>query len=132
MTKKNQKQETESEKKNKLVSAGTERITLQHEFTKDELEKKGADLAQACSRREQLEDQKKQINSEFKLKLDSANAEINLLAQHISQKFEMQNVEAEVTLDFEDKKRIYTQEGVEIYRETLRGADFNFPFCTKP
>lgn len=113
-----------SRKKTKgQVSAGSERITIKHEFTKAELETKGGELAQACAKREQFEDQKKQVNSEFKYKLDSVNAEINLLSSHISQKFEMQNVEAELILDFDSKKRIFTHEGIIVHKEPLREED---------
>lgn len=107
-----------------LVSAGTERITVKHELTPAELEKKGGELAQVCAQREQAEDQKKQINSEFKFKIDSYAAAINLLSAHISQKFFMENVEAKLMLDFKNKKRIFQKDGVIIHTEPLREEDF--------
>ena len=111
-------------KKHDLVSAGTERITVKHDLTPSELEKKGGELAQVCAQREQAEDQKKQINSEFKFKIDSYSAAINLLSAHISQKFFMENIEAELLLDFENKKRIFQKDGVIVHTEPLREEDF--------
>lgn len=115
-------------KKNTKVKAGKERVTISYEFTKQELEAKGLQLSQACATRNQLEDEKKKVTSEFKYKIDGVNAEINLISKHISEKFEMRRVEADMEIDYDTQKRYYYVDGVLVKSEQIREEDYQLQF----
>lgn len=67
-------------------------------LTKAELEEKARQLAHECQRRGDTEDQKKQVVSEFKAKLDAITATINQLSGHINNGFEYRDVDCEVRM----------------------------------
>lgn len=63
-------------------------FNFQYRFTLEELEEKSKHLANSCKDRNCIEDQKKSVMSDFKSKLDSKSAEINIVSEHINSGYE--------------------------------------------
>lgn len=102
----------------------TETITIRYDFTEEETAQKSKQLAIACSEKKQIEDQKKEVNSEFKYKLDSKDAEINLLSTHIQNGYEMRKVKCEVDRDLDAGKKYYVYNGEIVKTEKLSPEDY--------
>lgn len=71
-----------------------ERFTrhLPVKFTEDQLRSKAEELASKYSRVVRMEDEKKSVAAGYKSRIDVLLAEINLLATHVSEKCEYQNI----------------------------------------
>ena len=89
------------------VTMGQRQITIQHDYSEIELQSKSRQLANACTRRERIIEEKKQIMSEYKAKIDQLNAEINLCSQQVTNKYEMKTIDAELVLDYDKDQRLY-------------------------
>jgi len=70
--------------------------TIEYSFTEDELKAKSRELAHAVHDKEQIENQKKMVMSEFKNKLDTINGDISRLSNHISNGNHMLTVKCRV------------------------------------
>ena len=101
-------------------------IIIRYEFSEIELGEKAQSLARNCSEKQQIEDDKKQITSEYKFKLDSKSAEINLLSTKITNKYEMRRVDALMQKDYEKSMKIYFDviTKKEIHREKFTADDY--------
>lgn len=100
-----------SKKKDNEVVTKKELHDIKYQFTKEEIDLKSKQLAVACEDRSRLEDEKKEIMSNFKYKLDGKNSEINLLSNHINTGFEHKNVTCEVQMDYKAGVKKYYWEG---------------------
>lgn len=95
-------------------------------FTQDELRGKADELADKVARRESLEEEKKRVGADYKARIDATTSDINLLARHITERCEYQQVECQAYLDFPDhgKKTIFRVDtGEEVGVETMQPAD---------
>lgn len=112
------------------VTRSKELRNIRYAFTEAELQDKSKQLATACTEKQHIEDEKKSVNSDFKAKIDAKTSSINLLSNHISNGFEMRNVECEVEKDFEKGIKKYFYDGKEYDSVPLtaldRQAELNF------
>lgn len=94
------------------VTYGKELRNIRYAFTSEELTSKSRQLAEACTKKTQIETEKKSVVSEFKAKIDAQDSQINLLSGHISNGFETRNVECEVEKDFDKGIKKYSHNGI--------------------
>lgn len=113
------------------VNAGKETITIQHPFTPAELEEKGQMLANAVAKKKTIEEEKKNVMKEYSLKIDQKKSEIDILSSAITNKYEMQTVTAQVTLDFNVQKKFFMHDGQIVKQEPLSKADYQLRIETE-
>jgi len=77
---------------------------VKYQFSEDELKDLSNSMARKVSEKNEVEDQKKSVNSDFKAKIDGADAEINGLARKVQDKYEMRYMECEIIIDHKKKK----------------------------
>jgi hypothetical protein len=102
------------------------RRSLPVRFTQDELRGKADELADKVARREGLEEEKKRVGADYKARIDATTSDINLLARHITERCEYQQVECQAWLDWpvHGKKTIFRVDtGEEVGVETMQPAD---------
>lgn len=102
---------------------GKELRNIRYSFTPEEMSSKSRMLAEACSKKTQIEAEKKSVVSEFKAKIDAQDSQINLLSCHITNGFETRNVECEVDKNYETGFKTYTFEGKEYDKVALTNLD---------
>ena len=90
-------------------------------FTTEELKEIGVQLALENQRKERLEDQKKQSQSQFKSEIDAADAKIKSLAQKLARGSEDREIECDVLFNT-------PEEG----KKTVRRGDTGEVVCTQP
>lgn len=76
-------------------------------FTQDELNKLASDMARFYMDKTNFEADKKAVASDYKAKIEAADARINEIAVHLSTGFEMRTIKCELSKDFEERK-VYT------------------------
>lgn len=76
---------------------------LKHILTEDEIKDYGAQLARRYSEITDLEEQKKSVTSDFKARIDSANADAGVLARKIQNGYEFKNTDCEIQWDYDEK-----------------------------
>ena len=96
---------------------------IRYAFTGDEIKEKGKRLANAELDKARFEDELKSLKSEHKAKIDQQDATINLMSNHISNGYEMKNVECEVVKDFAKGTKTYFYQGVEYDTVALTQMD---------
>lgn len=101
-----------------------ENYNFQYTFTQEEIKEKSKQLAKSCEERNSLEDDKKSVMSDFKAKIDSKSAEINVLSNHINTGHEWLNKTCDVEYDFDAGKKIYYWEGMRVGEEKMKSADY--------
>ena len=103
-----------------------EKIQAPYKFTERETCELARKLAHANQRKAELEGQKKSSMSDFAARIDREQAEASLLAQHISQGYEMRETEVNVTLfPKEGTKRYHNAKTLEFIREErMTQADY--------
>lgn len=97
-------------------------------FSADELRTKADELASKVSRLNRLDAEKKQVGADYKARIDGVQSEVNLLARHISERCEYQQVECQAFLDqpVYGQKTIYRCDtGAEVGVETMNPHDRN-------
>jgi len=94
---------------------------IRYAFDKNELAQKSTQLAETCGEKARLCEEKKSVNSEYKAKIDAKDSVISLLSSHITNGYEIKNVECEVEYDFDKGLKRYFYQGV-LY-ETLSMTD---------
>jgi hypothetical protein len=95
-------------------------------FTADQLQSKSEELANQLEELGQLEDQKKQVMTDFKGRIELVEASIRVLALHIRQKFEYGEVLCEVMMDtpvFGKKTIVRTDTGAVVGEEFMTPED---------
>lgn len=98
-----------------------ENYNFQYFFDEPELKEKSKHLAKSCEERNSLEDQKKSVMSEFKSKLDSKNAEINLISGNINNGYEWLTKTCDVEYDFYNGEKNYYLNGKLVGTEKIFG-----------
>lgn len=101
-----------------------ENYNFQYNFTEDELKEKSKQLARSCDERNNLEDQKKSVMSDFKSKIDSKNAEINITSGHINNGYEWLTKTCDVEYDFDNSKKIFYYNNDRVGVEKMSPQDY--------
>ncbi len=101
-------------------------LTVEHKFSDQELLKKSSELAGLTREIDQLDAKKKATAAEYKNKIDILKAQVKLVSDAITNKWENQDRACELYLDFENKVRIYDDKitGEELKREPFHQGDF--------
>ena len=100
--------------------------SLPVKFTVDELRGKADELADKVARREGLEEENKRVGADYKARVDAITSDVNLLARHITEKCEYQQVECQAFLDhpaYGQKMIIRCDTGEEVGVETMQPTD---------
>ena len=95
-------------------------------FTEDQVHQFSEDLAEKVSKLTQLEDEKKQVASDYKSRIEDVTAEVKKLARYVTQKQEFQMVECYAELDSPRhgvKTVVRTDTGEVVGEETMTPAD---------
>lgn len=66
---------------------------LKYEFTRAELAEKSQELARHTQLRDQLEQQKREIDKQLAAQIEAAISQVKVLAQHVSTGYEMRMVD---------------------------------------
>ncbi len=103
-----------------------ETVLARYQFTEDERRDMGLQLSRAVQESGLIEEQKKQIMSEFKAKLDAVQANSSSLAIKIGNGYEMRETRCRVELfPTEGKKRFFLPETDELIKEDVMShADY--------
>lgn len=101
-----------------------ENYNFQYNFSQEELHEKSKELARACNERVKLEEQKKSVTSDFKAKIDSKSAEVNILSGHISNGYEWLTKTCDVEYDFDAGKKKYYYDGLMVGVERMSPNDY--------
>ena len=72
-----------------------------YHFTDPELKTLSADLARNCAKLQEVEDEKKEMASNYKAKIDAATSAINSVARDINNGYEHRYFECETEKDFD-------------------------------
>jgi hypothetical protein len=88
-------------------------------FTEKEIQEKAKALAYNCNLRDQAEEEKKSVTSDFKAKIDSYTATISSLSNNINNGWEYRSIDCEVQMDTpkEGVKRIVRKDTGEVVEE---------------
>lgn len=100
-------------------------------FTTEELKEIGVKLALENQRKERLEDEKKQSQSQFKSEIDAADAKIKSLAQKLARGSEDREIECDVLFNTpeEGKKTIQRGDTGEVVSiQPMTESELNDPF----
>ena len=95
-------------------------------FTPDELRTKADEMAEKYARVSALEEEKKQVASDYKSRIDVLSSEVATLSRHISQKQEYQQVPCFAYLDwpkYGEKTIVRTDTNETVSVETMGPAD---------
>lgn len=105
------------------VKTDTTTISLEHTFTANERQTKSKLLADACARKEALENEKKTFNSEIKAKLDGTSAEIASLSRAVATGKEYRSTQVDVYCDFAKGTKEYRIGKKVVKREEMSQLD---------
>jgi hypothetical protein len=95
-----------------------------HTFSEEEKAQRAAQLARACKERNELEDSKKSVMSDFKAKIDSKTAEINLITTEYTNGYEFLTKSCEVLKDFDKGVKEYFYEGIKVGEAKMKSGDY--------
>jgi hypothetical protein len=92
---------------------------LKYQFTELELKEKATQLARECREMEEVENEKKQINSDLKSKLDGHQAKISNLSNNINNGYEYRYIDCEVVLNkpIDGEKQIIRKDTGELVKQ---------------
>jgi len=72
---------------------------LKYEFTHDEIHQKGIELARLSTESQSIENERKAVAAEFKAKLDTKDAEIAVIGNHINNGYEYRYIQCTIILN---------------------------------
>lgn len=103
----------------------TEVKNLIYTFSKEEIELKGRELAKLNNEAKELDDQKKASAADFKAKIDSKMATINVESVKINQGYEYRDVKCDVMLHHprEGIKTLTRLDTSETWQEEMTNSD---------
>lgn len=113
-----------------IEKPGTVFTEAKYNFTDEELTSISHQMAEKVQELNQIEDEKKQINSQFKAKIDECKAVMNGLATKNISGYEYREQEAIIVLDFKAKKRYFKsiETGNILKDESLANSDYQLVF----
>lgn len=106
-----------------FVKTDSRMISLEHKFSQTECQLKAKHLADACKRKEELENQKKTFNSEIKAKIDGANAEISSLTHAVHTGKEYRQAKVDVFIDVQKSIKQFRQGKKVVKTEEMSDLD---------
>jgi hypothetical protein len=104
----------------------TETVWSTYRFTDEEARQNAKDLAQKMQDKESLEDQLTSIKSDFKAKIDLADAQIRDLRNKVASGTEQRQYRCRIVLNFKKKIREYFDLNTNVLIETrpLQAEDY--------
>jgi hypothetical protein len=108
----------------------TETIPAKHVFNDTEKLELGQKLAQVNQKIAQTEDEKKRVMSDYKARLDAAQADANLLSANLTNGYDTRPTECSVDFSPDTKtKRYYrVSDGSFVYETGMTTSDFQMYF----
>lgn len=110
--------------KTKTIKREKVRHQFVYEFSEQELLQKGKYLSSVINDYQSIEDDFKQAKSEFKAKLESKQAEINLTTTKVASGQEYRTDEVELEKDFDKCEKRYYYDGKLVDTQKMSAADF--------
>lgn len=103
------------------------KLTLQHNFSQDEMLQLSKELAIANQEMDRLDEQRKSVTSDFKAKIDHQKSVIGVYSSKVNNGYEFRIVECEVEYHKPKKgnKTISRLDTGESWVETMDNADYN-------
>jgi hypothetical protein len=97
-------------------------------FTREELDQYSTELANEHIKQNEVESERKQINDQYKEKLNEIKANIDKLSGRVSRGYEWTDMDVKIVIDFERGKRLYKQakDGRIVKEEALKEEDKTF------
>jgi hypothetical protein len=92
-------------------------------FTEAEIKEKSQQLSRLCIEKTDIENRKKEVNSDFKAKIDTINSKVTSLSNHISTGKEYVSKTCDVVFDYEKQIKTYYFEGVKVGEAKMTKAD---------
>lgn len=104
-----------------------------YEFNETEKKAMSMELANKSMERESVEDEKKQITSNFKAKTDKLVAEINLLSRNLTTGYDHRQIPCHKEMDFDNKVKRFTnvETGKIICEDAMTDDDLQMKFDKK-
>jgi hypothetical protein len=92
---------------------------LKYQFTEPELKERATQLARECRELEDIENEKKQVMSDFKAKIDGHQAKISGLSNNINNGYEYRYIDCEVVLNqpIDGEKQIIRKDTGELVKQ---------------
>lgn len=115
---------TKIKKKDEPLKREKVRHQFIYEFTQEELLAKGKLLSSLLNDYDEIEDDFKQAKSEFKAKLDSKQAEINLTTTKVASGQEYRTDEVELEKDFDKCEKRYYYDGKLVDTIKMTASDY--------
>lgn len=98
---------------------------IRYNFSPKEIGEKAQQIGEALKDLEQIEEELAAIKSDYKEQIVKKNSQIKELSNHVTQKYEMRNMECYLRKDFKLKERQYvTHEGEVLKTEPLTPSDY--------
>jgi hypothetical protein len=101
-----------------------ENFDFDYQFTKEELERLGKTLSRTCIERERVAQEKKDVNAEYKDKLDEKDAQISMLSRNIDKGSEHVKKTCDVLYDYDACFKVYFYNGTEVGRVRMEKKDY--------
>jgi hypothetical protein len=113
-----------------IEKIGSTFVNAQYQFTPEELKTLSSQMAEKIQEMAQLEDEKKEVMSQFKAKIDECNAVTRRLASNNISGYEYRDLEVVTIFDFKAKKRYYKsiETGKIVKEENMFASDFQLVF----
>lgn len=89
----------------------TEFRTVRYVFSSEETAQHSNELAEACRTKQETENEKKSVMSNFKAKIDSQDSRIGLLSKYITTGYDYRSVECVVKKNFDTRMVEYYYQG---------------------
>ena len=99
---------------------------LEYKFTEEEIKERSKQLAYECRQVVQLQEQKKEVMSDFKAKIDAKDSLIAALSNNVNNGWEYRTIDCEIEMDTPKKgmKTITrTDTGEEVAKEKMTDDD---------
>lgn len=110
------------------IARRSEPVNFAYKFTPQEIATRGNMLAQLEIDRDDLEDSRKNVNSDYQGKIKEKETQISKLAREINSGFEMRNETCEVVRNFDTRKKQIYNRGKLVKEEEMTTADYTLPF----
>jgi hypothetical protein len=98
--------------------------TIRYEFGQHELKDFSNQLAVACRKKAEVEEEKKSVVSQFKATIDNQEAQISILSSRITNGYEYRNVDCVVKKDFKKGIKQFYFEGTLYDESKLSPEDY--------
>lgn len=105
------------------ITKAKELHNIRYAFTQEEMSEKAKRMANAVSGKAQAEAEFKSMKSDHKAKIDAQDAVISLMSGHVSNGYEIKNVECDVIKDFEKGTKTYYHNDIEYDTQPLTQSD---------